>query len=132
MQSDAPPTVPRPEGDCFLFACWDSPGSAPLRTRDLDGHLAHVEAHWRRYVVAGPMREPGGDALVGSLFLVLAPDVDAAWALMRGDPYVANGMYARIDVRHFTRSIGLAVGGKIWDSADAIRHRAAGGAPGGS
>lgn len=132
MQSPAPPVVPRPPSPCFLFACWDGPGSAPLRVRDLDGHLAHVEAHWRRYVIAGPMRDPGGQAIVGSLFLVLAEDVDNAWALMRGDPYVTNGMYARIDVRHFTQSIGLAIGGKIWDSPDAIRHRATGGAAQGS
>jgi uncharacterized protein YciI len=122
-----PPTVPRASQPTFLFLCWDGPDAAALRTRDLDGHLAHVEAHWRRYVVAGPMRNPGEDALCGSMFIVLAPDLEAAWALMRGDPYIANGQYARIEVRDFTQSIGLAVGGKIWDSADSIRHRAAGG-----
>lgn len=125
--ADAPPTVPRSARPCFLFACWDGPDGAALRARDLDGHLAHVEKHWRRYVVAGPLRDPGGDALVGSLFLVLADDVDDAWALMRGDPYITNGQYARVDVRHFTQSIGAAIGGKIWENADAIRPRAAGG-----
>lgn len=121
------PTVPRADSPCFLFLCWDGHGSGPLRSRDLDGHLAHVETHWTRYVIAGPLRAPGEEALVGSMFLVLAPDLEDAWALMRGDPYVTNGQYARIEARHFTQSIGRAIGGKIWESADAIRARAAGG-----
>jgi uncharacterized protein YciI len=133
MQSDAlpavPPTVPRASQPCFVFACWDGPQSASRRVADLDGHLAHVERHWRSYVVAGPMRDPGGEAIVGSMFLVLADTIEDAWALMKGDPYVTNGMYGRIDVHHLTQSIGLAVGGKIWDSWDAIRDRAAGGPP---
>jgi uncharacterized protein YciI len=129
MQSDTPPTVPRAARACFVFACWDGPDSAARRVADLNGHLAHVERHWRRYVVAGPMRDPDGDVIVGSMFLVLADTVEDAWALMKGDPYIESGMYARIDVRHFTQAIGLAVGGKIWDSWDTIRDRAAGGPP---
>jgi hypothetical protein len=107
--------------------CWDGPDAAALRLRDLDGHLAHVEKHWRNYVIAGPMREPGGERLIGSLLLVLAEDEAAAWAICRGDPYFTNGQFAEVQVKHFTQSIGLAIGGKIWESADAIRARAAGG-----
>jgi uncharacterized protein len=126
----APPTVARWPQKCFLFLCHDADGSAALRARDLDGHLAHVEANWQRYVICGPMRQPGGEALVGSMFLTLAESEDDAWALMNQDPYFTNGQYARVEVMEQTLSLGLFLGGKIWESADAIRHRAAGGPTG--
>ena len=75
------------------------------------------------------MREPGGEALVGSAFLVLADSLEDAKTLMEGDPYITCGMYETIDYKEFTNSIGLFIGGKIWESSDAIRHRAAGGPP---
>ena len=122
-----PPFVARHPKACFLFLCWDGPDAPSLRARDLDGHLAHVERHWRDYVIAGPMREPGGEQLIGSMFLLLADTLDAAWDVMNADPYFRNNQYARIEAKHFTASIGQWIGGKIWSDADSIRHRAAGG-----
>jgi uncharacterized protein YciI len=107
--------------------CRDGPGAALLRGEHLDGHLAHVERNWRRYVTAGPIREPGADALVGSVFLVMADSLEDAESLMKGDPYISCGMYHSIEYKELTNSIGLFIGGKIWESADAVRHRAAGG-----
>lgn len=125
--TDAPPTVPRSVTPCWAFMCWDGPDASYLRIRDLDAHLAHVEKHWRRYVVAGPMREPGGEKLIGSMLLILADTVEEAWSICRGDPYFTNGQFKTVDVKNFTQSIGQAIGGKIWDSADTLRARAAGG-----
>ncbi len=125
-----PPHVPKTDQSCFLVICRDGPGASALRKEHLDGHLQHVEDHWRRYVTAGPMREPGGEMIVGSVFLVLADSLEDAEALMKGDPYIACGMYETIEYKAFTNSIGLFLGGKIWANSDAIRHRAAGGPPG--
>lgn len=122
-----PPHVAKTEKTCFLIICRDGPGSADLRKEHLEGHLQHVEDNWRRYITAGPIREPGGDALVGSVFLALADTLDEARALMQGDPYISCGMYEAIEYKEFTNSIGLFIGGKIWESVEAIRHRAAGG-----
>lgn len=127
MTIDPPPTVPRQAQKSFLFVCSDSPDSAAPRTAHLDGHLRHVEANWTRYVVAGPIRKPDATDLVGSVFIVLADSADEAWELMRGDPYITCGMYESISCHDLTLSVGLFPGGKIWESADAIRHRAAGG-----
>jgi uncharacterized protein YciI len=124
---DPPPLAPRQAKPTWLFVCHDGPDAAALRVAHLNGHLAHVEAHWRAYVTAGPLRTPGETALSGSAFLVIADTVEAAWALMRGDPYVTCGLYERIEVKEMTMSIGAYPGGKIWESADAIRHRATGG-----
>lgn len=127
---EAPPFVPRLEKTCYLVTCRDGPGSTELRATHLKGHLDHVEAHWTRYVTAGPIRDPGGEALVGSIFLVLADDLQDAETLMAGDPYITCGMYATITYHEFSNSVGQYIGGKIWESADAIAHRAAGGPSG--
>lgn len=129
--NDHAPTVPRSPKPCFAVIGWDGPDADRLRARDLEGHLAHVEKHWRRYVVAGPMREPGGERLIGSLLLVLAESAEDAWNLCRQDPYFTNGQFKSVEVKHFTQSIGLAIGGKIWENAQSIRALAAGGPPDG-
>jgi uncharacterized protein len=122
-----PPHVPRLAQTCYLVLCKDGPDAARPRADHLDGHLAHVEKNWTRYITAGPIREPGGEALVGSVFLVLAASLDEAKALMNGDPYITCGMYQSIEYKEFSNSIGQFIGGKIWESREAIRHRAAGG-----
>lgn len=124
---DAPPHVSKDETPLFLFVCKDSPNGPARRVEYLEGHLAHVEANWRRYIVAGPMRRPGETALCGSYFLVRAADADEAWAVMRGDPYITSDLYASIELTEITPSIGLWVGGKIWADAASIAHRATGG-----
>ncbi len=124
---DAPPFVEKDPTPVFLFVCTDGPNAPAARIAHLNGHLAHVEANWRRYIVAGPMRQPGETAICGSYFLLHAADVDEAWAIMRGDPYVASELYSQINVTDVTPSIGLYVGGKIWTDAGAIIHKATGG-----
>ena len=122
-----PPHVDRLEQTCDLVICRDGANSAEPRATHLKGHLDHVEKYWSRYVTAGPIREPGGEALVGSVFLVLADSLEDAKALMEGDPYITSGMYETITYNEFSNSIGQYIGGKIWESAEAIAHRAAGG-----
>lgn len=129
--NDEAPTVPRAAKPCFAIICRDGPDAERLRQRDLEAHLAHVEKNWRRYVVAGPLREPGGEKLIGSLLLILADSAQDALDLCRDDPYFANGQFQSVEVKHFTQSIGLAIGGKIWDTAQSIRALASGGPPDG-
>jgi uncharacterized protein len=121
-----PPTVERYDSPLYLVICRDAPGSGTARAEKLDGHLRHVEVNWQRYVLAGPLRQPGSQPLIGSYFLVRATDEADARALMSGDPYVSSGMYATLEVLEATASIGLYLGGKIWENADAIRGKAAG------
>lgn len=122
-----PPCVPRLTEKCYLVICRDGPGSDLPRQRLLKGHLDHVEANWESYITAGPIRLPGETNITGSVFLVLAEALEEAKALMQGDPYIASGMYASIEYAEFTNSVGRFIGGKIWESAEAIAHLAAGG-----
>jgi len=123
------PTVKRPAKPCFLILAHDMADrdrAAQLRAEHLDGHLAHVEGNWRRYITAGPIRHPGEARIIGSSFLVLADDEADARTLMDGDPYFTCGLYGRVEVYAQTLAIGDYLGGKTWESADSVRHLAAG------
>lgn len=125
--SHTPPTVEKDATPVFLFVCKDGPDGPAVRVKHLKGHLAHVEANWQRYIIAGPMRRPGETALCGSYFLLRAANVDEAWNIMRGDPYVTSDLYADIEVTDIVPAIGLWIGGKIWADAAALADRATGG-----
>ena len=125
----SPPHIDRLTTNCFLVVCHDGDNRDHLRVEHLEGHLLHVEKHWQRYVTAGPVREPEGERIVGSVFLVLADTVEEAKTLMAGDPYITCGLYETVDYKHFTNSIGQFLGGKIWKDVDSVRHRATGGPP---
>ena len=118
------PTVPRIDSDVFLVICHDGDGSSEIRARELDGHLEYVEKHTDDYLVAGPLREPGGTALVGSFFLVAAASADEARAIVSSDPYVKSGMYREIIVHAAVPAGGRFMGGVIWESAENLRGKA--------
>jgi uncharacterized protein len=122
-----PPTIARQAQPTFLFVCKDGPDAPRLRALHLEGHLAHVEANWWRYVTAGPLKAPGSAAIHGSALIIIADTIDDAWAVMNGDPYFTCGLFAHVEVHDMTMSIGVYPGGKIWESVDAIRHKANGG-----
>ena len=121
------PTVPRAEQPCFLILARDiadADRAARLRDEHLAGHLAHVERNWRRYLTAGPIRKPGETRLTGSTFLVFADSEAEARALMEADPYFTCGLYETVEVFDQTLAVGRYLGGKIWESAEAVRARA--------
>jgi uncharacterized protein YciI len=115
------PTVPRIDGGVYLVLAYDGPGSEGPRDEYLEQHLEYVEQNVGRYLVCGPLREPGHEPLVGSFFLVRADDAAAARALVAGDPYVQCGMYKDVIVHEATPAGGKFMGGVIWESAAAIR-----------
>ncbi len=118
------PTVPRIDGPVFLVLAYDGPGSAAVRDEELEAHLDYVEHNHERYLVCGPLRNPGEEPLIGSFFLVQADTAEDAEALVAGDPYVRSGMYADIRVHEATAAGGRFMGGVIWESAEAIRAAA--------
>lgn len=104
----------------YMFICTDGPQTAPLRQEHLFGHLDHIEANNDAYRVAGPFKDDSDTKIIGSFFLVKADTKDAAWEIMRGDPYISSDMYASVTCQHFMPACGAWIGGIIWDQ-DEIR-----------
>lgn len=115
------PTVPRVDGNTFLVIAYDVEDSAALRDSEMVAHLEYVERHCDAYLVAGPLRTPGSEPLIGSFFLVAADNAEAARLLVAGDPYVEHGLYREIVVHQATPAVGRLLGGVTWESAEALR-----------
>ena len=115
------PTVDRIPGQTFLVLAFDAEGSADKREHNLDGHLTHIEKHVDRYLAAGPLREPGGTALIGSFFLVVGENENDAMDLLNGDPYMLCEMYGEVRILSTTPAAGRWMGGVVWESAEELR-----------
>ena len=112
--------VAKLESPTYMFTCTDGPKTKPLREKRLFGHLDHIEAHNKAYRIARPFRDDASGDILGSFFLVNAESKEAAWDIMRGDPYISSEMYASITCQHFMPACGEWMGGVIWDQ-DEIR-----------
>ena len=125
------PTAARFEGRVYIVEGRDGPGTAHLRIDHLEGHLTHIERHWERYIVAGPVR-PAPDAdITGSVLMVTAEDEADARALCDQDPYFTCGLFEEVTVKSFSIAAGLFLGGVIWDDHETVRKYAVHARPGG-
>ncbi len=108
----------------FLVTCFDTAEAPVLRDELLGAHLAHVEAHYERIAVAGPIPDGPGGGFTSSLFIVRAESEEDAMAFIRTDPYHAGGVYERCEVQPFQAVFGTWPGGKSWESIAAAEARA--------
>lgn len=115
MSANDPPAPTRPRELLFLLTCEDAPDAARLRSLYMREHLAHVERHLDRIVVAGPALDPGG-TINASVFVVRATDEADARALLADDPYYRGGVWSQVVARCFRGVCGTGIGGVTWES----------------
>jgi uncharacterized protein YciI len=121
-----PKTVSRLAEAAYVFWCADGPAARTVRVTALAGHLAHIERHHDRYLIAGPMRRDPSPDICGSMFVVTAESEASARDLVAGDPYVSEGAFASIECLKLTPAAGRWLGGVIWESAEELMSRALG------
>lgn len=97
------------------YAAWcrDSADAPRLRDAHLAAHLAHVEANMDKLLLAGPLQDETG-AYSGSLIVFGVDSAEAAWSLMRDDPYHRAGVWAEVRIERFLPVAGTLVGGRNW------------------
>lgn len=88
----------------------DAPGSLDARREARTDHLARLLAlrEAGRLLLAGPCpaidaEDPGPAGFSGSIVIAEFDSLQAARAWADADPYVAAGVYQRVDVRPFRR-----------------------------
>lgn len=88
----------------------DIEGTLALRREQRPAHLARLQAlrDGGRLLLAGPMPaidapDPGPAGFSGSLLVAEFESLAAAQAWAAQDPYVAAGVWGRVDVRPFLR-----------------------------
>jgi hypothetical protein len=94
----------------MLYAIWgeDVPDSAARRAAARPAHLKRVQelVDDGRMVLAGPLPaidspDPGPAGMSGSLIVAEFASLDSARAWIQADPYVTDGVFARVTVKPF-------------------------------
>jgi uncharacterized protein YciI len=91
----------------FAVHAIDKPGALPLRLELYAAHRAYLENGEAlvTVVLSGPLQSDDGEVMVGSFFLIDAPDRATVTAFAKADPF-ANGVWGDIQITRFHRRIG--------------------------
>jgi uncharacterized protein YciI len=89
----------------FAITCWDKPGALDLRLAHRPDHVAYLKTRDSVIRVAGPQLDEAGQ-MCGSLFVIEVEDLAAAQAFSAGDPFHQRGIFGRVDIRGFTKTMG--------------------------
>jgi uncharacterized protein YciI len=89
----------------FVMTLIDRPGALDLRMATREAHLAYVRERLEMVKLAGPLLDAAG-GMVGSLFIMEAPDQGAVEAFRAEDPYTKAGLFERVEIRPFRATVG--------------------------
>jgi uncharacterized protein YciI len=96
----------------YAIACEDLPGTLAKRLEARTAHLARLKALLEegRLVLAGPhpaidSEDPGPAGFTGSLIVAEFATREAAIAWTSEDPYAVAGVYARVTVKPFRKTL---------------------------
>jgi uncharacterized protein YciI len=89
----------------FAITCWDKPGALDQRVANRPDHVAYLKTQDAVIRVAGPQLDDQGQ-MCGSLFVIEVADLDAAKAFSAGDPFAQRGIFGKVDIRGFTKTMG--------------------------
>jgi uncharacterized protein YciI len=89
----------------FAITCWDKPGAMPERLQHRPDHVAYLKTQDAVIRVAGPQLDGQGH-MCGSLFVIEVDNLEAAKAFNAGDPFVQRGVFGKVDIRGFAKTMG--------------------------
>lgn len=93
----------------FAIHALDRPGALPTRLAHYDAHkafLSDTSAFGLKIVMSGPLTAEDGETMIGSLFLVEAPDRSAVERFNAADPFHRAGIWERVTITGFIRRQG--------------------------
>ena len=93
----------------FAIHALDKTGALDRRLAHYDAHkafLSDTSAFGLRIVMSGPLTEDDGTTMIGSLFLVEAPDRAAVERFNQADPFANAGIWERVTITGFIRRQG--------------------------
>ncbi len=89
----------------FAVIFTDKPNRGELRATHLQDHIAWVDAHKDRVLVAGSLREEPTDTPRGGLWVVEAESRESVFELMKSDPFYACGLRQDVEVLYWSKAL---------------------------
>ena len=93
----------------FAIHALDHADALNARLANYDAHKAFLSDTSRfgvAIVMSGPLVSDDGQTMIGSLFLVEAPDRNAVEAFNRADPFAVAGIWRSVTITAFHRRQG--------------------------
>ena len=93
----------------FALHALDRPGALPTRLANYDAHkafLSDTSPYGIKIVMSGPLTADDGTTMIGSLFLIEAPDRAAVERFNAADPFHAAGIWQSVTITGFIRRQG--------------------------
>jgi uncharacterized protein YciI len=93
----------------FALHAIDRPGALPIRLEQYAAHRAFVETHAEHGIsiaLSGPLQSDDGEVMIGSLFIIEAPDRAAIEAFVQADPFTKAGVWGEVSITRFHKRKG--------------------------
>lgn len=87
----------------FVVRCQDKPGHQQVRLDNRPAHLAFLNTHLDRLVLAGPLLSDDRQAMIGSLLVFDIADRAELEAVLAADPYAKTGLFEQVAVTPFKK-----------------------------
>ncbi len=90
----------------FTIFCIDKPGMAETRATAMPGHIEYLGAQTDiKNVMSGPLMDDAMKNIVGSLYVLDAPDRATIEEFTKGDPLVSADIWQSVEIRAFNKRI---------------------------
>ena len=93
----------------FAIHALDRKDGLPTRLAHYEAHkafLADLSGYGVTMVMSGPLIADDGATMIGSLFLIEAPDRDAVERFNAADPFAKADLWERVTITGFLRRVG--------------------------
>lgn len=89
----------------FVVHCIDHDDAISRRLAFYEEHKAYLAAAPVKTVISGPLLAPDGETMIGSLFVVDAPDQRAVEEFNRADPFHRENVWKTINIHPFQKRV---------------------------
>ncbi|MBT3992000.1 MAG: YciI family protein [Rhodospirillaceae bacterium] len=90
----------------FTIFCIDKPGQADKRAAAMPGHVEYLSAQTEiKNIMSGPLMDDEMENVVGSLYVLDAPDRSTIEEFTKGDPLVAADIWQSVEIRAFNKRV---------------------------
>jgi len=81
----------------------DRPDGAAVRAANREAHFAYLELHMDIMVLGGALLAEDGATRTGSVFVINVPDLAAAEAFSRDEPFRKAGLFSSVKISRMRR-----------------------------
>jgi uncharacterized protein YciI len=90
----------------FTIFCIYKPNMAEKRAASMPAHIEYLNAQTKiKNIMSGPLMDDEMENIIGSLYLIEAPDRKAIEEFTKGDPLVAADIWANSEIRAFNKRV---------------------------